>query len=53
MQQDMQARDRSDSTRSVAQLAIAPDAAYIDTTEMGIEQVVEKMMTIVKGKLRP
>jgi cytidylate kinase len=53
VQQEMQARDRSDSTRSVAPLAIAPDAAYIDTTKMGIEQVVEKVMEIVKGKLRP
>ena len=52
VREDMQARDRSDSTRSIAPLAIAPDAAYIDTTNMGVEQVVERVLGIVKERLR-
>ncbi len=51
VQHEMQARDRSDSTRSIAPLALAPDATYIDTTGMAIEQVVEKVMGIVRDKL--
>jgi CMP/dCMP kinase len=52
VQEEMRARDRSDSTRSAAPLARAEDATYIDTTGMAIEQVVEKVMGIVRDKLR-
>jgi cytidylate kinase len=52
VQQDLQARDKSDSTRSVAPLALARDAEYIDTTNMPVEQVVARVMEIVKRKLR-
>jgi cytidylate kinase len=52
VQSDLQARDRSDSTRAVAPLTLAPDATYIDTTEMPIEQVVETVMGIVRAKMR-
>jgi cytidylate kinase len=41
------ARDRSDSTRAVSPLAIAPDAVVIDTTAMSIDDVVQRVMTIV------
>ena len=36
---DMAARDQSDSTRKVAPLQMAPDAIYVDTTELDVEQV--------------
>ena len=52
VQQDLQARDVSDSTREVAPLAIAPDATYIDTTAMTVEDVVAKVLELVRGKLR-
>jgi cytidylate kinase len=52
VQQDLQARDKSDSTRSVAPLAIAPDAEYIDTTSRPVEKVVARVLEIVKQKLR-
>jgi cytidylate kinase len=52
VQQDLQARDKSDSTRSVAPLAIAPDAEYIDTTTMPVEKVVERVLEIVNSKLK-
>jgi cytidylate kinase len=47
----MAARDKSDSTRSVAPLAIATDAVYIDTTAMAVEAVVDQVMTLIQGKL--
>jgi cytidylate kinase len=51
VQSDLQARDKSDSERPVAPLALAQDAVYIDTTGMPIESVVERVMEIVRGKL--
>ena len=51
VQSDLQARDRSDSTRAVAPLAMAADATYIDTTGMAIGEVVEKVMQLVKQRM--
>ena len=53
VQSDMIARDRSDSTRSVAPLAKANDAIYIDTTGMPIEQVVDRVLVLIHEKLEP
>jgi len=52
VQNDLQERDKSDSERPVAPLTLARDAVYIDTTGMPVEQVVEKVMTIVREKTR-
>ena len=46
----IQARDRSDSTRAVSPLTVAPDAELIDTTEMPIAAVVERVMSLVRQK---
>jgi len=51
VQEELQARDKSDITRRVAPLAVAPDATYLDTTGMPSEQVVEKVMAIVRERL--
>ncbi len=51
VQSEMAARDRSDSTRSVAPLAMATDAVYIDTTTMPIEAVVHRVLMLVMEKL--
>jgi cytidylate kinase len=51
VQSDLQARDQSDSTRSVAPLAIAQGAVYVDTTGLSVAQTVEKVMELVTGKL--
>jgi cytidylate kinase len=51
IQQELQARDTSDSTRTVAPLAVAPDAIYIDTTGLPIDAVVDRVMEIVRRKL--
>ena len=44
------ARDRSDSTRAVSPLAAAVDAVHIDTTGVPIDEVVERVMRLVRGK---
>ena len=44
-------RDRLDSTRATAPLAVAEDAVVIDTTTLTIEQAVERVMELVKKKL--
>jgi len=43
------ARDHQDRTRATSPLAQAPDAIYIDTTDVTIEEVVERVMAAVKG----
>lgn len=51
VQTELVARDQSDSTRSVAPLARADDAIYIDTTSMPIEAVVNRVLMLVIEKL--
>lgn len=48
---DIQARDKRDATRAVAPLVPADDAYIIDSTELSIEQVLEKVESFVSGKL--
>jgi len=50
VQSELVARDKSDSTRSVAPLQIAKDAVYIDTTSLPIDEVVEQILKLVKLK---
>ena len=52
--EDLAARDKSDSTRSVAPLAQAADAVYIDTTGMSVEDVVARVLALVheRGGIR-
>ncbi|KPK98972.1 MAG: hypothetical protein AMJ95_01580 [Omnitrophica WOR_2 bacterium SM23_72] len=49
VEHDLRNRDTIDSTRSVAPLKRAPDAIYIDTTRMTIEQVVEEVLSHING----
>ncbi|MDP2927202.1 MAG: (d)CMP kinase [Candidatus Omnitrophota bacterium] len=46
---DLANRDKIDSTRQTSPLRQAPDAIYIDTTNLSIEQVVEKMFKLLNG----
>jgi CMP/dCMP kinase len=41
-------RDKSDSTRAVSPLTIAPDAVVIDTTGVPVERVVEQVLALVE-----
>ncbi|MCX5698715.1 MAG: (d)CMP kinase [Candidatus Omnitrophica bacterium] len=45
---DLTNRDKIDSTRQASPLRQAPEAIYIDTTDLSIEQVVEKMFNLCK-----
>jgi cytidylate kinase len=50
VQDALRARDKSDSERPVAPLTMPKDAVYIDTTGMAIEDVVGKVLAIVREK---
>lgn len=45
---DMRRRDAIDSTRQYAPLAAAPDAIVVDSTGLTVEQVLERVRTLVK-----
>jgi len=45
--QDVQQRDERDSRRELAPLKQARDAIYIDTTSMGIEETIKKMLEFI------
>ena len=45
------ARDKADTTRSVSPLTLAADAFHIDTTSMPIDDVVERVLALVKQKM--
>ena len=42
-------RDHNDSTRAVSPLQQAPDAVLIDSTNLDIDGVVEKMISIIEA----
>jgi len=47
----IEARDKADTTRTVSPLSIAADAVHIDTTDMPIDRVVNRVMELVRSKL--
>ena len=49
--QEIEKRDYQDSHREHSPLKKADDAVEIDTSDMTIEETVDKVMTIVKSKL--
>jgi CMP/dCMP kinase len=46
----LKARDEADATRQTSPLTRAPDAIYIDTTELGIPEVVAEVIDIVNRR---
>ena len=46
---EINTRDRRDTTRQDSPLAAAPDAVLIDSTELSIEGVFERMLEVVRG----
>ncbi|MBX6764794.1 MAG: (d)CMP kinase, partial [Rubrobacteraceae bacterium] len=46
-------RDRQDTERESAPLRPAPDAVIVDTTGMGFEEVVEKVMGLARRLCGP
>jgi cytidylate kinase len=47
----MKERDRRDSTRRDAPLSQAPDAVYIDSTSMPIEEVEETILKVIRSRV--
>jgi cytidylate kinase len=47
---DVQARDRRDSTRADSPLKPAPDAVHVDTSGLTIDQVVARVLAVVRDK---
>lgn len=50
IQRAMEERDKSDENRGVGPLRPADDAIVVDTTDLSIEEVVEKLLCCVKEK---
>ncbi len=46
----LEARDHTDRTRVASPLRLAPDAVYIDTTHLGVDEVVQQVMRLVEAR---
>ncbi len=51
--QALDARDRADRTRPVSPLTLAPDAVYLDTTGLSIDDVVARAMAVIDQTAAP
>jgi CMP/dCMP kinase len=49
-QQDIETRDHRDRTRSLSPLQPASDAIVIDTSTLNVDEVIEKLMTVISPK---
>ena len=49
-QQDIDARDQRDRTRSLSPLRPAADAVVIDTSALSLDQVLDTLMAVVASK---
>lgn len=47
---DITARDQRDSTREDSPLAIADNAVVIDSTDLSIEEVADRMLTVIRER---
>ena len=48
---EMKERDERDSTRSDAPLAQAPDAVFLDSTRLSVEEVAEAILKVVRARV--
>ncbi|HYL93161.1 MAG TPA: (d)CMP kinase, partial [Alphaproteobacteria bacterium] len=48
---ELRERDRRDRTRATSPLEAAPDAVLIDSTNLDLEQVIERALAIIEEKL--
>jgi cytidylate kinase len=46
----LEARDRADSTRPVAALRAAPDAVWLDTTGLSLDEQVERIVALARAR---
>ncbi|MGH8874795.1 MAG: (d)CMP kinase [Acidimicrobiia bacterium] len=47
--EELNRRDRLDSSRAVSPLAVAEDAVVIDTSDLGVDEVVERIVELVRA----
>jgi cytidylate kinase len=52
IQRDLEERDASDQNRTIGPLTPPADAIVIDTTDLSVEEAVEKLWKIVTGNLK-
>lgn len=52
IKKDIERRDKFDSSRSFAPLKQAEDAILLDTSDLNIEQVVERIIAIIEKKVK-
>ena len=50
--EDIKRRNKNDSNRAVAPLKKAEDAIYIDSTNLTIDEVVDKVIEIIENKMK-
>ena len=50
IEREIRERDHADSTRAESPLTRAPDAIHLDTTELGLEEVVRRMLSAIEKK---
>jgi cytidylate kinase len=51
IEREIRARDHADSTRAESPLTRAPDAIHLDTTELGLDEVVRRMLSAIQGQI--
>lgn len=49
-EQSLAGRDRADSERAEAPLTVAPDAVRLDTTDLGVETQVARVLALVRSR---
>ena len=49
---DLQKRDYDDSHRAIAPLKPAPDAVVVNTTTLNLQQSIQLVLGIIRGKLK-
>jgi len=47
----MRERDQRDSTRADSPLSQAPDAVYLDSTDLSLDEVEEALLKIVRNRV--
>ncbi|WP_010581107.1 (d)CMP kinase [Liquorilactobacillus vini] len=52
LESEIALRDKKDESRAISPLTQAEDAILVDTTSLSIEQVVEKIMKIIKKEVK-
>ena len=50
IKKDMEKRDEADKNKKIGALKKAEDAIYIDSSNLGIEEVANKIIDIIKSK---